>query len=193
MASGRFPSVDVAGDPQPTDVPFRITVGVVNEFSAHEPARIWVSFENCSEMAKTVGSGPIFPLSSIRCEEGPIVLVPTDEWIQRYAFGTDEQIIPDRPVDGCWQTNLVRFVRHDVLRWQSLDAGECIETEYTVLQYPEREIMEATVDEWFGPQSESDVCLPEGVYRFEESFLPKFGTEATWDEFAWSFTLTIGE
>ena len=193
MASGRFPNVDVAGDPPPTDVPFRPTVRVVNEFSVYEPARIQISFENCSEMEETVGSGLIFPFSNIWSQEGPIVLIPTDEWIQQYALGTDAQIIPDQPVDKCWQTNLVRFTRYDVLRWQSLATDECIQTDYTVLHYPEQEIMEATMDEWFGPHSENDVCLPAGKYRFEESFLPKFKTDTTWDEFSWGFTLTIGE
>lgn len=71
--------------------------------------------------------------------------------------------------------------------------GECIQTEYAVLHYPEQEIMEATMDEWFGPKSESDVCLPVGEYRFEESFPPKRRTDTTWEEFTWGFTLTIEE
>lgn len=192
MASGRFPSVAGTGDPQPTDVPFRITVGVLNPFSADEPARIRVSFENCSEMEKTVGSGPIFPFSSIWCKEGPLVLVPSDESIQQFAFGTDEQIIPEHPVEGCWRTNLVRFGPHDVLRWHSLAAGEYIRTEYTVLHYPEREIMEAAMTKWFGSDAEIQACLSQGDYRFEQSFLPKFRTDVSWEEFTWGFTLTIG-
>lgn len=193
MASGRFPSVAGAGDPHPTDVPFRLTVGVLNDFSADEPARIRVSFENCAEMETTVGGGPIFPFASIWCKEGSLVLIPSDEPIQQYAFGTDEQLIPDRPVDGCWQTKFVHFVRHDVLRWHSLDAGECIGTEYTVLGYPEREVPEAAMTNWVGADAESDGCLPVGDYRFEQSFLPEFGTDAPWEAFTWGFTLTIGE
>lgn len=192
MSSGRFPSVDVAGDPPPTDVPFRITAEVVNGFSPIEPARIRASLKNCSEMEQTVGGGPIFPLSNIWCTEGPLVLIPSNEWIHQYAFGTDEKIIPDSPVDGCWQTNLVRFACNDVLRWRSLEGGECIQTEYAVLHYPEQEIMEATVDEWFGPQSETEECLPTGEYRFEEPFLPKLRTDASWEEFTWGLTLTLG-
>ena len=69
-----------------------------------------------------------------------------------YVLGTNEQMIPDNPVEGCWLTNLVRFIRHDVLKWQSLDAGKRILTEYALLHNPEQEIMEATIDEWFGPE-----------------------------------------
>lgn len=193
MVSERFPGVDVTDDPQPADAPFRLSTDVLTEFSPDTPAQILVSFENRSSIEQTVGGGPIFPVSNVWCLENLLALIPSDESIQRYAFGTDEQIIPDHPVDGCWRTKLVYIVRHDVLRWQSLDVGERIQTEYTVLQYPEQEIMDATMDVWFGPQSESDVCLPAGEYRFEESFLPKFGTDATFEEFTWGFTLTIEE
>ena len=194
MSLERYPSVTVTGDPQPRDVPFRLRVEKLRDFSPDAPALIRASFENRSSTEQTGGFGPIQPLSSIWSEgDGLLVLVPSDGAIQKYAFGTDEQVIPDHPVEGCWQTKLVHFILHDVLRWRSLDAGECIQTEYTVLQYPEQEIMEATMDKWFGPQSESDGCLPVGEYRFEESFTPRFGADVTWEEFSWGFTLTIEE
>ncbi|AFK19103.1 hypothetical protein E6P09_09995 [Haloferax mediterranei ATCC 33500] len=194
MSSERFPSIDVTGDQQPKDVPFRLGIEKVRDFSSDEPARIRVSFENRASTEQIVGFGAIQPFTNIWCEgEFPIVLVPSDTGIQKYAFGTDEQIIPDRPVEGCWQTNLVRFSCNDVLRFRPLDVGETMQTEYTVLQYPEREILEATTDKWFGPVAESDVCLPAGKYRFVDSFLPRFRTDTTWDEFDWGFTLTIEE
>lgn len=152
-----------------------------------------MSFENYSEMEQTVGGGPIFPLSSIWCRNSSLVLAPSDESIQQFAFGTNEQLIPDPPVEECWQPKPVRFVRHDVLRWHSLDTGECVRTEYAVLHYPEREILEATMTNRVGAESEPDDCLLAGDYRFEQSFLPAFGTDASWEEFTWGFTLTIGE
>ena len=85
------------------------------------------------------------------------------------------------------------LIRHDVLIWRSLDADESIQTEYTLLRYPEQEIAEATMDKRFGPESESDDCLPAGEYRFEESFTSKFVTDATWEELTWGFTLAIEE
>ncbi|WP_231182946.1 hypothetical protein [Haladaptatus sp. DYF46] len=194
MPSERYPSVDVTRDSQPRDVPFRLEVEKVRDFSPTAPARIRCSFENRSSTKQTVGIGPIQPFSNIWSKgESPLVLVPTERDVQRYALGTDEQIIPDQPVDGCWQTNTVRFVRHDVLRWRSFASSECIQTEYAILHYPEQEILDATMDKWFGPKTESDVCLPAGEYRFEESFTPKFRANATWKEFTWGFTLTIGE
>ncbi|REA05084.1 hypothetical protein DEQ92_02015 [Haloferax sp. Atlit-6N] len=194
MPSERYPNVDVTGDSQPRDVPFRVRAEKLRDFSPDSPARVRGSFENCSSMEQTVGFGPIQPFSTIWCEgECLLVVIPIDREIQRYALGTDEQIIPDEPVEGCWETNIVRLIRHDVLRWQSLDAGECIQTEYAVLHYPEQEILEATTDKWVGSQSESDDCLQAGEYRFEESFQPKFGTKATWEEFTWGFTITIEE
>ena len=113
--------------------------------------------------------------------------------IQKYVFGTDEQIIPDSSVNGCWRTKRVHFIHHDVLRLQILGVGEYVQTEYTVLHYLEQEIMEATMDEWVGPQSESDFCLPAEECRFKESFTPKFGRDVMWNEFTWGFTLTIEE
>lgn len=194
MSSKRYPSIAVTGDTQSRNVPFRLGVEKLRDFSADAPARIRGTFENHSSTEQTVGFGPIQPFSNIWSDgDSLLVLIPTDREVQRYALGTDEQIIPDNPVEGCWQTTLVRFIRHDALRWQSLDAGKRIQTEYAVLHYPRQEIMEATIDEWFGPQSESDDCLPAGEYRFEESFPPKLGTDATWDEFTWGFTLTIEE
>ncbi len=49
------------------------------------------------------------------------------------------------------------------------------------------------MDKWFGPEPESDDCLPAGEYRFEESFPPKRGTDTTWEGFTWGFTIAIGE
>ncbi len=194
MSSERYPSVDVIGDPPPGNGTFRLGVEKLCDFSPDAPARIRGSFENRSSKKQTVGFGPIHPFSNIWSEgDCLLVLVPTDREIQRYALGTDERIIPDHPVDGCWQTNSVHFIRHDVLIWRSLDADESIQTEYTLLRYPEQEIAEATMDKRFGPESESDDCLPAGEYRFEESFTSKFVTDTTWEEFTWGFTLTIEE
>lgn len=134
MSSKRYPNITVTGDTQPRDVPFRLGVEKLRDFSADAPARICGSFENRSSTEQTVGFGPVQPFSNIWNEDNSLhVLIPTDREVQKYALGTDEQIIPDNPVEGCWQTNLVRFIRHDVLRWQSLDAGKRIQTEYAVL------------------------------------------------------------
>lgn len=65
MVSEQFPNVTLSSDPQPRDAPVRIVVEGLNEFTPNDPARILVSFENCSERELTVGSGPIFPFSSI--------------------------------------------------------------------------------------------------------------------------------
>lgn len=152
MPSEQFPNVDVTVDTQPRDAPLRVGVEKVCDFSPTTPARIRGSFENRSSTEQTVGFGPIQPFSNIWSEgDSPLVLVPIEREIQRYALGTDEQIIPDQPVDGCWQTNIVRFVRHDVLRWLSLASGECIQSEYAVLHYPEQEILEATMDQVVRP------------------------------------------
>lgn len=194
MPSERYPNVDVTGGSQSRDVPFRVGVEKICGFSPDSPARIRGWFENRSSAQQTVGFGPIQPFSNIWSEgKSTLVLIPIDREIQRHALGTDEQIIPDEPVEGCWETNTVRLIRHDVLRWQSLDAGECIQTEYAVLQYPEQEILEGTTNKRAGPQSDSDDCLPADEYRFEESFQPKLGMETTWNEFKWGFTITIEE
>ncbi|RDI70633.1 hypothetical protein [Halopelagius longus] len=194
MPSERYPNVAVAADQQPRDAPFRLGVEKGRDFSPDAPARIRVTFENRSSTEQTVGFGPIPPFSEIWSEgDGLLVLVPSDAAVRRHALGTDEEILPDRPVDGCWQTNPVRFVRHDVLRWRTLDAGERVRTEYAVLRHPEREILAATTDEWVSVRSESDGCLPAGEYRFEESFPPDPRTDAAWDEFEWGFSLDIEE
>lgn len=141
-----------------------------------------------------VGFGAIQPYSSIWSEdEGWLVLLPSKREIQKHVFGTDEQIFPDRSVEGCWQTNFVHFVLSDVLKWQSLDAGECIQTEYSALHYPEREILDATMYKWVSTRSIDTRCLPPGDHRFTESFVPKIRADTTWEEFEWSYTLTIEE
>ncbi|WP_227354125.1 hypothetical protein [Haladaptatus salinisoli] len=199
MAYGRYPSVDVGGDPQPTGTPFRLRVEKRRGFSPDAPARIRVAFENRSTTERTVGFGPIHPFSGIWSEgDGSLVLLPRGRALRTHVFGTDERIVPDRPVDGCWRTNLVRLVRPDVLRWRSLDAGERVRTEYSVLQYPEREIAEATNAARFGAEAETEGRLPAGEYRFEDSFLPRSGVSAfeergTWREFTRGFTVTVGE
>jgi hypothetical protein len=199
MDPGRYPSVDVAGDPQPTDAPFRLGVEKLRGFSPDAPARVRAVFENQSSTEQTVGFGSIRPFSNVWSRgDSPLVLVPSERELQKHVFGTDERIVPDRPVGGCWRTNLVHLVRPDVLRWQSLDAGECIRTDYAVLHYPERDIAEATNTVWFGADTETEDCLPARDYFFEESFLSRsvisaFGEKETWREFDWGFTFTIGE
>lgn len=194
MASGRYPRITATEGPQPSNVPFQLGVEKLRDFSPEAPARIRGSFENCFSEEQTVSFGAIQPYSSIWSEdEGWLVLIPSEREIQKHVFGTDEQIIPDHPVEGCWQTNLVHFIRPDVLRWQSLDAGECIQTEYSVLHYPEREILEATMDKWVSTRPKDKGCLPAGEHRFTESFVPKYRTDTTWEEFEWSYTLTIEE
>ncbi|WP_233204282.1 hypothetical protein [Halegenticoccus soli] len=107
---------------------------------------------------------------------------------------TDEPIIPTYPIDGCWQTTLVRFSVPDVIRNQSLDPGERIQAEYAVLYYPEREILEATMDIWNASSVPSDKgCLLAGEYRFEESFMPRRRRDKHWEDFSWGFTLTLSE
>ena len=193
MVSGRYPCITVTEDPQPSDAPFRLGVEKLRDFSTDAPARIRGSFENCSAEERTVGFGAIQPFSGLWSEDDHwLVLIPTDREIQRHVFGLDERIIPDRPVEGCWRTNLVHFVRPDVLRWRTLDAGECVQTEYAVLHYPEREILEAMMDTWVSSRSEREGCLPAGDHRFVESFVPKFRADTTWEEFDWSYTLSIG-
>ncbi|ELZ96821.1 hypothetical protein C440_03568 [Haloferax mucosum ATCC BAA-1512] len=141
-----------------------------------------------------VGFGAIQPYSSLWSEdEGWLVLIPSNRETQKHVFGTDEQIIPDRPVDGCWQTNPINFARPDVRNWQSLNARECIQAEYAVLHYPEREILAATMDTWVSNRPEEMGCLPVGEHRFTESFVPKSRAETTWEAFEWSYTLTIEE
>ncbi|MFK5602957.1 MULTISPECIES: hypothetical protein [Haloferax] len=194
MASGRYPRITVTEGPQPIKKPFQLSMEKLRDFSSDAPAQIRGSFENLSSEEQTVGFGSIQPYSSIWSEgHGWLVLIPSDRQVQKLAFGTDEQIIPDRPVDGCWQANLVHFVLPDVLRWQSLDAGECIQTDYTVLHYPEQEILEATMDKWVSNRPEDMSCLPAGKHRFTESFAPKVRAETTWEEFEWRYTLTIEE
>ncbi|ELZ89362.1 hypothetical protein [Haloferax sulfurifontis] len=194
MASGRYPRITVAEGSQPSKEPFQLSVEKLRDFSSDAPAQIRSSFENLSPEAQTVGFGSIQPYSSIWSDgQGWLVLIPSDRQVQNHAFGTDEQIIPDRPVEGCWQTNLVHFVLPDVLRWQSLDAGECIQTEYTVLHYPEREILEATMDKWVSNRPEDMGCLPAEEHRFTESFVPKARADTAWEAFEWSYTLTIEE
>jgi hypothetical protein len=191
MVSERFPDVTIAADPQPSDVPFRLAVEVRNGFTPEAPARVLVSIENCAEGAEQVGGGDIFPLSDIWFEDSPLVLLPTDAVIQQFTFGTDERIVPTRPIDGCWQTNPVFIMRWDVLRFRTLAAGETVTTEYAVLHYPEREILEARGEVWYGPESEPE-CLPAGEHRFEEVLHRRTG-ELSWDEFEWGFTLTLEE
>jgi hypothetical protein len=214
MDSERFPPVTVSLDSQPTDVPFRLGVEVRNGFTPEEPARLRISFENCSEREQRVGGGDIFPVSNIWNDDAHLVLIPTDESIQKFAFGPEKRIIPDQPTDGCWQTNLVHLIVKSVLRWRTLTSGETISTEYAVLHYPEREIMEATTDLWYGSASERDGCLPAGDYRFEQDFqrwtvreFPDSEDSAEIDRLAeyisekgvpmsgfnWGFTLTLGE
>ena len=194
MASGRYPRITVTEGPQPSNVPFRLGVEKLRDFSPDGPARIRGSFENRSLEEQTVGFGAIQPYSNIWSEdEGWLVLILSDREMQKHIFGTDKRIIPDRPVEGCWQTNLVHFGCPDVLRWQSLNAGECIQTEYTVLHYPEREILEATMDKWVSTRPEEKGCVPAGDHRFTESFLPRARVDTTWEEFNWSYTLSIEE
>ncbi|RDZ48207.1 hypothetical protein C5B86_03910 [Haloferax sp. Atlit-19N] len=191
MASGRYPRITVTEDVQPSNRPFQLGVEKIRDFSPDAPARIRGSFENRSSEEQTVGFGAIQPYSSIWSEdEGWLVLIPSDREIQKHVFGTDEEIVPGRPVEGCWQTNLVHFVLPGVLRWQTLAPGECIQSEYTVLHYPELEILDATMDTWVSTRSTDTSCLPAGKHRFVESFMPGMRTDASW-EFEWGYTLSI--
>lgn len=194
MTAGRYPHSEVTADPDPADAPFRFAVEKRRDFSPEAPAALRIQCENRTSSAQRIGFGPVAPFSRLWSRpDGVLVLVPSDREFQRRAFGTDDRIVPDHPVDGCWQPNRVRFMVLDVLRYRSLDAGESVTTEYVILDYPEREIMEATMDEWYGPDSDRDRCLPAGEYRFEASYPPKTGTETSWDEFDWGFTVTIAE
>lgn len=194
MPSDRYPAVSVSADPHPTDAPFGFGVERLRDFAPDSPALIRVWFENRSGTDQTVGFGPIRPFSCVWSEgDGRLVLLPTDAAVRARAFGADGEILPDRPVDGCWQTNAVRFVRHDVLRWRSLAPGQRVRADYAVLHYPERAILEATGGTRVEPERDSDDCLPAGTYRFEDRFPPKPTTGATWREFAWGFSLSVAE
>lgn len=203
MPSGRYPSVDVVADPVPDDLPFVFEVELLNGYSPEHPARLAITLANRSSTQQRLLLGRIQPFSSLWSQDGGLlVLVPTSDFVRQHGFGTDEQIIPDAPVDGCWRTRLVEFVALDSLTKRRFDAGEYVRTEYALLDYPQREILDANHDEWFGDLPEHDGCLPAGDYQFEDTYHepPEVPADmhgprsnAMGDSFTWGFTLTLGE
>jgi hypothetical protein len=186
-----FPTVSVAPDPPPSDTPFVFEVTCDRGFSADAPALFAATLENASEREQTVGLGPAGPLSAVWSCDGRLALVPRSRQLQQYAFGTDEQIVPDRPVDGCWQTLPGRLIRHDVLRWARLSVGGHAAAEYVLLDdgTPDCETGPVPGD----PPPGTAACLPAGEYRFEESYPPPVDGEADWVEFRWGITVTLGD
>jgi hypothetical protein len=184
-----FPTVSVAPDPHPSGAPFRLDVTCNRGFSADAPAQLAARVENVSGREQTVGFGPAGPVSTVWSDDGRLVLVPTDRSVQRSAFGTDDPVVTDRPIDGCWQPRPDRLIRHDVLRWEHVPAGGHAAAEYALLDYGEPERGAGPVPGDAAP--ETTAYLPPGDYRFEESYPPPFDGEENWAEFRWGFTVTL--
>lgn len=155
-----FPGIRTETEAPDSDNGFTFNGDVIEGFDVDSPARVRLRVTNDSDEEREFGFYATPPFSSYGGEQrngdAELHLVPDDrdQLMSVDETGEPDEWIPSRPQDGCWQAMTEhRPVPPDIdRRFESLDAGEAVEHEYTVLSSPKNED-----------------CLPAGEYVFEDS------------------------
>lgn len=150
------------------------SVGIENQFKRTEPARIEITFENTLDESEEFTFGPTPPFSSLwgKHDEGSqLVLVPIDSThvSVRDRNGDGEYtLVPDEPVDGCWQS-VDELILEDSQVRMTIGPGEIVKRKYSVVG-----------------AHDNDECLPVGRYSFESEELKR-----NEEHFSFGFTIDL--
>lgn len=169
-----YPTVSVTTDTVTTTRDVSVTVEVVQQFTDQSPAQLDIQFRNTAERSRNFLFGPVVPFGPLAStSESPSVLhvVPADTSNRADPY---VDVIPDRPVDGCWQL----ADRYDLVdrgtRWPAPPGGTTKRT-YAVLNDPD-----------------TDECHPPGEYPFSGEWGERDDDDSDhW--FSWGFALVIHE
>lgn len=157
-AGDGFPSLSIADDPGP-DGPGRgmtVAVGIVDQYTAEQPARLQVDLINASSDDRPVNFGASMPVDSFQSQAtdrgARAFLAPEDEvHVSAVPAGEDEVAEhPSSPVDGCWTIGAVAHA--DLTQGGTIPPNYVLSNQYDIYA-----------------AAENDGCLPPGAYRFEQS------------------------
>lgn len=168
-----YPTVAVTGDPVPSDWQVNITLEVVEQFTEHSPAGLRTEFMNDAPTTRTFlsGLGPPFGPLVGHTERGErIHVIPDDD--SNPSAGAFPSMVPQSPVDGCWQLNTSYGIDDVGIMWPA-EPGATSTMTYAVLN-----------------DLEATDCLPIGEYRFEAEWGERY--EDNEDVYhSWGFTLVL--
>lgn len=168
-----YPTVAVTADPVPSDWHVNLTVDVVEQFADHSPAILRIEFTNEAPTKREFFFHFQAPFDALvgRTDIGEKVhAIPNN--VDNPVGNPYSAVIPQSPVDGCWELASSPSVPGFGLLWPA-EPGSTRTMTYSILGDPE------TVD-----------CLPPGEYRFEDEWgelLPD--DEDIWH--TWGFTAEL--
>ena len=118
-----------------SDITTDISVNVSSGTTANHPTILKIIFSNIDDVEHTFETGfpaPIRPQIAVSDDDSILILVSKNE--------TDvTDIIPQSPIDGCWEAKRSDFEVWDKRGGTRLPPGENIEREYVLLADPESE------------------------------------------------------
>lgn len=169
-----YPKMTVTGDSVPATREVSIHAEVNEQFTKQSPARLQIRFTNTAERTRNFlfwAIAPFGPLTSTSESAGILHIIPTDTTNNA---GLYDHVIPERPIDGCWQlVDHYDFIDRGIL-WPAAP-GAITKTNYVVLNDPE-----------------NDKCLSPGEHRFEAEWGER--DDENLDQwYSWEFTLMIND
>lgn len=169
-----YPTVAVTGDPVPPDWQVNITVEVLEPFTDHAPAKLWIKFTNEAPTKREYLFDSASPFDALvgRADDGKKVHALPDN--DRPGANPYASMIPRSPVDGCWElagsSSVAGFGR-----LRPVEPGETWSVTYVVLDDPD------TAD-----------CLPPAQYQFAIEWGERYeNDEESWH--SWGFSIMLGE
>ena len=150
------------------DIITDISVNVSSGTTANHPTILKIIFSNIDDVEHTFETGfpaPIRPQIAVSDDGSILILVSKNE--------TDmTDIIPQSPIDGCWEAKRSDFEVWDKRGGTRLPPGENIEREYVLLADPE-----------------SESCFSPGEYEFSGTYWIDPATDGS--KRNWDFTIRV--